>query len=74
MREVVTKSDGEMGDRKRPRRERGGEGNQQAARSGEASLTNEGHGPGVDDAAGQQVEVILSAVHDHCVARVVAPL
>lgn len=38
------------------------------------ALTDEGHGLAVDDAAGQQVEVVLLAVHHHCVPGVVAPL
>lgn len=38
------------------------------------TLTDEGHGLGVDDAAGQQVEVVLPAVHHHRVARVVSAL
>lgn len=38
------------------------------------ALTDEGHGLGVDDAAGQQMEVVLLAVHHHGVARIVAPL
>lgn len=41
---------------------------------GGGALTNEGHGLGVDDAAGQQVEVILLPVHHHGVAGVVAAL
>lgn len=36
--------------------------------------TDEGGGRGVDDPAGQQVEVVLHRVHHHCVARVVAAL
>lgn len=38
------------------------------------ALTDEGHGLAVDDAAGQQVEVVLLAVHHHRVPGVVAPL
>lgn len=38
------------------------------------TLTDEGHSLGVDDAAGQQVEVVLLAVHHHGVASIVAPL
>lgn len=41
---------------------------------GPGALTDEGHGLGVDDAAGQQVEVVLPAVHHYGVASVVAPL
>lgn len=36
--------------------------------------TDEGGGRGIDDPAGQQVEVVLHGVHHHCVARVVAAL
>ena len=38
------------------------------------ALTDEGHSLGVDDAAGQQVEVVLLAIHHHGVASVVASL
>lgn len=38
------------------------------------ALTDEGHGLGVDDAAGQKVEVVFLAVHHHGVASIVAPL
>lgn len=38
------------------------------------ALTDERHGLGVDDAAGEQMEVILLAVHYHRVPGVVAAL
>lgn len=45
-----------------------------ALQAGRRALTDEGHGLAVDDAAGQQVEVVLLAVHHHRVPGIVAPL
>lgn len=39
-----------------------------------ALRTNKGGDLGVDDAAGQEVKVVLHRVHDHRVSRVVAAL
>lgn len=38
------------------------------------SRTNEGSGLLIEDSTGQQMEVVLHRIHNHCVACVVAPL
>lgn len=43
-------------------------------RKARAGLTDEGGDAGVDDAAGEEVKVVLHRVHHHRVPRVIAPL